>query len=302
MTTIKLYLGAHKTATTHLQGILLENRDVLEAEGTKLAAPRDIRNDWLPDFFKAQRALKTQGAIPDDLAARLRGIAPQSGTLILTEENIIGVPNDLVQLAGIYPLMGARVATIKALFPDATLELYFSVRSYDSFYRSMYSEVVRNRGFLPFDEFYNEDRFATNSWAAMIDEITATIPGENITLWRFEDFRAVMPDVLSRISGFDDVAPLIDRYAPQTTRPSLSQKTVDILGDIAPAIGIKEALKLTETINQHYAVADGHTPLSVFSDEKTATFKAAYTSDLAMIRTRHPALTILDGPSVSAVT
>ncbi|MCC2099457.1 MAG: hypothetical protein KDJ29_21380, partial [Hyphomicrobiales bacterium] len=83
------------------------------------------------------------------------------------------------------------------------------------------------------------------------------------------------------------------RYAPETTRPSLSQKTVNILGDIAPAVGSDVALQLTERINRHYAVADGHAPLQVFDEQTVARFKAQYASDLEKIAEQYPDVTIL---------
>jgi len=293
MTTIKLYLGAHKTATTHLQGILMANRDLLAEDGTVLSAPQDVRNSWLPGLFKAQKALVETGEIPEEIAAPLREWMPQDGTWILTEENIIGIPYELSRVPGIYPVAGKRLATLKALFPEAKMEFYFSVRSYDSFYRSMYSEVVRNRGFMTFDQFYNETRFAKNSWVRFTEQVAGAIAPENIVFWRFEDFRAVMPQALQLLSGRDDTEAMAARYAPETTRPSLSQKTLDILGDIAPAIGVPEALRLTEMINRHYAVADGHAPLQVFDTETSARFKAQYQADLAEIAERFPDLKML---------
>lgn len=294
MTKIKLYLGAHKTATTHLQGILLGNRAELLAGGVTLSAPQDVRKSWLPGFFKAQKLLVETGQIPDEVAAPLRELMPKRGNWILTEENIIGIPADLARQPGIYPLAGARVKTLRHLFPEAELKFYFSVRSYDSFYRSMYSEVIRNRGFMPFGAFYNTKRFARNSWLTMMAEVAEVIAPENIVLWRFEDFRAVMPQALARLTDRDDTDEMTARYAPETTRPSLSQKTVDILSDLAPAIGVREALRLTEMINRHYAVADGHTPLSVFDAATTARLQQKYAEDMAEIALRFPSLVVLE--------
>lgn len=299
MTKIKLYLGAHKTATTHLQGILAANRDQLAEQGVTLSTPQDLRNDWLPTLFKAQKSLLTTGAIPEALATPLQQLRPKDGDWILTEENIIGIPYELSRLGGIYPMAGKRLKTLKALFPDATFEMYFSVRSYDSFYRSMYSEVLRNRGFMPFEEFYDPERFASNSWNLLLAEIVRHIPMEHIVLWKFEDFRTVMPQVLARLSGRDDLEAMIARYAPETTRPSLSQKTVDILNDLVPAIGPAEALKLTERINRHYAVADGHAPLQVFDAKTIAALQTQYDADLAQIAAQYPQITLL-APNLTA--
>ena len=143
-----LYLGAHKTATTHLQGILRENRTVLEAQNIKLSSPSDVRKEWLPDFFKFCNKNDSKAL------EQVHALAPKQGKWILTEENIAGVSNDFTVLPGMYPKVGERLACISKAFPGADISLFFSLRSYDSFYRSAYSEVVRNRGYIPFSEFY----------------------------------------------------------------------------------------------------------------------------------------------------
>ena len=293
MAEIRMYLGAHKTATTHLQGILMANRDSLAARGVALSAPQDVRKDWLPLYFQAVRALQQKGRIPEKLAEPLRAAMPGLGDWILTEENILGVPVDLINHPGLYPHSARRLAGLKALFPDQRLRLYFSVRAYDSFWRSMYSEIVRNRGFLPWAQFWKPEAFAARSWLQTVADFAAVLPEAEIVLWRFEDFRTVMPGVLAELAGTAEVEPLIAAYQPEATRPSLSQKALEILADLAPAIGVPEALRLTERINDHYAVARGHAPFDPFAPEEAAAMRAAYDRDLAAIRDRFPGIQML---------
>lgn len=299
MTEIRLYLGAHKTATTHLQGIMLANRDRLAGLGVKLSAPQDVRREWLPLYFKAVRALVETGAIPEDLSAPLRAWMPGTGDWILTEENIIGVPIELLNQPGIYPHAARRLATLRALFPDARLQLYFSVRGYDGFWRSMYSEIVRNRGFLPFAEFWKPEVFARRSWVDTVANFASVLPEEYIVLWKFEDFGAIQDEALARITGQADTAPMVAAYKAEPTRPSLSQKALQVLGDIVPVIGREEGLKLTERINDHYAVAAGHAPFQPFDADQVAEMRAAYARDLATIRERFPAVQWLEPASAA---
>ena len=293
MTGIRLYLGAHKTATTHLQGILMTNRQKLAELGVHLSSPQDVRKEWLPLYFQAVRAFSENGRIPLRLSGPLRAAMPAQGDWILTEENIIGVPIELLNQPGIYPNAARRLAPLKALFPDSNISLHFSLRSYDTFWRSMYSEIVRNRGFLPWDEFYKPAAFATRSWVDTVTAFASVLPEAAITLWRFEDFRAVMPQTLAELSGQTEVAPLMAAYEPEATRPSLSQKAMDILAALAPAIGRAEALRLTERINDHYAVAKGHAPFDPFDAETAARMKADYARDIGAIQKKFPAVRFL---------
>lgn len=286
MLNIHLYLGAHKTATTHLQGILMANREGLSKSSIALSAPQDVRKDWLPKFFKYcnNMNMRNDGQLVRDLTA----IAPTNGIWILTEENIAGVSNDFAVKPGMYPAAADRVKCIKDIFRDANVSLFFSLRSYESFYRSAYSEVVRNRGYIPFEEFYDETRFKHNSWFDMVQRLCDVLPQNKIVLWKFEDFRALLPQLLQRMTGIEKVQSLIEAYKAETTRPSLSQKTIDILGDLHKVLDRSESLALVERINRAYSVASGHPPYRAFSDQQEAMFAKKYEKDIRAIRNEFP--------------
>jgi len=284
---LTLYLGAHKTATTHLQGILHANRSRLKEKNIQLSMPGDVRKEWLPAFF--------HWCNHKDEASRLtmEKMAPSQGTWLLTEENIAGVSNDLTIKSGIYPHIKSRLACLHKAWPQAEMSLFFSLRSYETFYRSAYSEVIRNRGYIPFKKFYDEERFRGNSWVDTVKKFVAVIPEERITLWRYEDFRSLVPEILSRMTGIDDAESMISAYAPETTRPSLSQKTVDILDDLHPVLDRKESKKLVERINNAYPVSGGYAPLRTFSPEQEEAFRRQYDEDVAEIRRRWPKINFL---------
>ncbi|MEO9895938.1 MAG: hypothetical protein ABJD13_20005 [Paracoccaceae bacterium] len=293
MQTIHLYLGAHKTATTHLTGIMNANRDVLTGAGITLSTPSDIRKEWLPKLFFLAREKRYNNPLPDDVVAAVQAACPAQGNWILSEENMVGVASDLKRPGGIYRFGPNRIAMMRTLFPDAKIRLFFSIRSFETFYRSMYSEEVRNAGYLPFSEYYDPEIYAERSWTETLSRFTKVLPQEDIVLWRFEDFRQVMPSVLREMTGIEDVDPLIARYERGTTRPSLSQKTLDLLGDLAPAVGKNAALELTEQINQHYAVADGFAPFQPFDDATIVSMREKYDADFSELVQRFPKMDVV---------
>jgi len=284
---IKLYLGAHKTATTHLQGILMANRSVLLKQNIKISVPQDIREEWLPNFFK-YCSKNNQKLLP-----KIQEIAPKRGSWILTEENIAGVSNDFTIFPGMYPKMGERLKCIKEVFNNADIELFFSLRSYDSFYRSAYSEVIRNKGYIPFEEFYNEIRFQNNSWFELVKRFVSVIPQEKITLWCFEDFKDLIPELLKKMTNTSSPQKLIKEYKAEITRPSLSQKTIDILESLYPVLNRGESLAIVERINNKYAVSAGYAPLSTFSNEKITSLKIQYEKDIKAIKREFPNINFL---------
>jgi len=284
---LTLYLGAHKTATTHLQGILHANRNRLAEEGIKLSMPGDVRKEWLQSFFHWCNHKDS------DSREKIQKAAPEKGTWLLTEENIAGVSNDFTIKSGIYPHIGARLKCLRSAWPEPEMELFFSLRSYETFYRSAYSEVVRNRGYIPFDEFYDEERFKNNSWVETVRQFVEVIPQERITLWRYEDFRKLVPSILKAMTGIDDTETMIAAYKAETTRPSLSQKTIDILDSLHPVLNRQESKKLVERINNAYPVSGGYEALRTFSSEEEARFKAQYDDDVATIRRLFPKINFL---------
>lgn len=292
MIDIHLYLGAHKTATTHLQGILLANRDTLLTENVTISAPQDVRKRWLPEFFNYNKNRKH--TVDKNLINRLTSIAPATGLWILTEENIIGVSNDFKNRAGIYPATGTRLKSLVSLFGNANIKLFFSVRSYASFYRSAYSEVVRNRGYLPFDEFYDATRYKNNSWIDTVRMFQEAIPQDHITLWKFEDFRLLVPHLIHLISGGHNAEALLTRYSPKTTRPSLSQKTIDILSDLSPVLRRDESLHLVERINAAYPVGNGCEPYQPFTSKQKSVFQEQYDTDIEEIKKRFSAIRFVE--------
>lgn len=298
MIDIHLYLGAHKTATTHLQGILLANRARLLSHNIALSAPQNVRKEWLPNFFNYCNNPKREQQ--GELAASLTSIAPLTGLWILTEENIVGVSNDFAIKPGMYPTAADRIKCLTELFADANISLYFSLRSYESFYRSAYSEVVRNRGYIPFERFYSEARFKNNSWVTMIQAIQEVLPQEKITLWKFEDFRELVPRLVSLMTGIDEATPLIEAYKPETTRPSLSQKTIEILASLHPVLKRKESLTLVERINRAYPLEAGHPPYQPFSIEQQTIFRTQYHADIETIKKSFPRIRFLEAEAGSS--
>jgi hypothetical protein len=282
---IKLYIGAHKTATTHIQKLLDANREKLIANNIKLSTPDDLRGRWLPALYKYSNLNDT------NYLRAIRSECPEKGTWIVAEENISGTSYELKTHSGIYPNLKSRLYTIKNIFKDDNIEIFFSIRSYECFYRSAYLEVVRNRGYTPFSEFYDERRYENNSWVDVLDIFSSIVPEENIMLWCYEDFREIMPDVLRGLTGLDSVDEFISGYNVETTRPSLSKKTVEVLASLHPVISQTESLQLVERINSAYASSDYFMPFSKGEIEK---FQDKYKADVSIIRNKYPNIKFLD--------
>ena len=285
--TIKLYIGAHKTATTHIQSVLEHNHKNLEQHNIKLSTPNELRKSWLPNFLNLchKKNLRQIEALKQEL--------PNSGIWILSDENFAGTPYDFKIHKGMYPNVGQRLKCLKELFPNTKIELYFSIRSYETFYRSTYLEVVRNRGYIPFEEYYNEERFKDNSWLDVIEMFTSVIPEENITLWRYEEIKILMPTILNNITGLNNAKELISNYPIEKTRESLSKKTIKVLASLSSVMSQEESKKTIEILNNKYPLGDKYSKFIAFNLQKSKIFQEEYKQNIKFIKHMYPKINFL---------
>ena len=288
--TIKLYIGAHKTATTHIQSVLEYNQKNLKQHNIKLSTPNELRKSWLGNFLNLCH-IKERSHIED-----LRKELPLSGIWILSDENFAGTPYEFkVSNQGMYPNVEQRLKCLKELFPTAKIELFFALRSYETFYRSTYLEVVRNRGYIPFEEYYSEEQFKHNSWLNVIKMFTSVISEENITLWCYEDIKIVMPTIINAMTGLNNAKELMQNYPTRKTRESLSKKSIEVLASLSSVMSQEESKKIVEIINNKYPLSDTYPKFIAFDTEKAEKFQIKYQQDIVNIKNRYPKIKFLKG-------
>ena len=285
---IKLYIGAHKTATTHIQNILANSRESLSDHGISLSIPSDIRPKWLPLLNKYIEAES------DETLEKIRKISPSTESWIIAEENIPGVSKEFKTKSGIYTSLEKRLTSIKKAYPDAKIDVFFSIRSYDSFYRSAYLEVVRNNGYFPFDEFYDANRFKDNSWLSVIESFTNVFDQKHVYLWRYEDLSQLLPVILNNLTSLptDFALKMIADYEIKITRPSISAKTLDLLS--SSLVNSKsESIELLEQLNKRYPANQHNGYYQPFDLETINTFKNDYKLDSQSILEQYPSINFL---------
>ncbi len=275
---IKLYIGAHKTATTHIQSMLENSKNILIENGIKLLTPKNLRPNFLDSLIKV-----VNSSVLEDIK-----------TLIIAEENIIGVPYDFKIYHGIYPKIQNRLNNIKNIFPNADIEIFFSIRAYDSFYRSIYLEVVRNRGYMPFNKFYNKKKFKDNSWVFVLESISAIVPKENITLWCYEDLHELFPLIIDNLTGLKKSDEIISKYKVQRTRASLSSKTIKVLDSFYSSGNQEEGSKIIEYLNNKYPLNKINLPYLPFNELEVTGLKDKYIEDIKLIQNLYPNINLLN--------
>ena len=285
--TIKLYIGAHKTATTHLQGILQSNREALHKHHIKLSTPDTIRETWMSSFLDYCNTENSH------TLEYLRSELPSDKTWLIAEENFSGVSYDLQIYSGIYPHLERRLRSFKHIFESTEIEVFFSVRSYASYYRSSYLEVVRNKGYIPFSHFYNKSRFESNNWVSVIKQFVSVFPEQKITLWRYEDLKQILPEAINKITGLTIGDQLLSNYKVEITRPSISAKTIHILETLSSFNSQYESIKMIEHLNNKFPANNKNGYYQPFDNNIIMKYASDYNNDLQTIKKLYPCINFL---------
>jgi hypothetical protein len=279
MPRILLHIGAHKTATSYMQKKLALNVDLL--------ARRGIHYDPLETFRKGFTPLLNEEATRENDYVKLLNGKAKTMALLISEENIMGVPGDLPREHKYYIRIRQRLARTAELFHTATPEIFLSLREYASFAVSMYSEYIRHQKYLPFAEYRAIFEASNFSWLSVIDEIFEAVPGARLTLWDFSDFRNIEKQVFQSMLGFD---PDIFENPVGPVRESFSEVAIRAIEVLSGALKHDEVKKLVNPIARNLPKGDLYPPFDPLEAPTKAVLKAQYKADLDAIAAKYPSV------------
>ncbi|MGV3548460.1 hypothetical protein [Rhizobium sp.] len=277
-----LHIGAHKTATSYMQKKLALNVDLLNR--------RNIHYDRLDVMRKEFTPLLNESVTRESEWIReLRGTA-RAMNILISEENILGVPGDIVRESHYYIRSRQRLARTCQLFGNDKPEIFLALRDYAGFTVSMYSEYIRHREFLKFEDYLKIYEASGFSWIRIIEDIFAVVPGATLTVWNFADFRRLEKSVFQAMLGFD---PDILSNPEGPVRESFSEVAVRAFAALSGALTHAEMKKLINPIarnlpkGEEYPAFDPHLP------ETKERMRAQFKDDLATIATRFPQVSFI---------
>lgn len=282
MLTINLHLGAHKTATTYIQNILTSNYKTLNKKGIYSSTPSELRGGWLDHTLNNNTVNQSDKHQPS-----------KEGLWIISEENILGVPNDFKTSYEMYPRASNRLLTLKETLGNTSITVFLSIRCYHSFYRSCYLEVVRNKGYLNFSDYYDEQRFKNNNWVHVIEKITENFPESDIILWCYEEFTNLEQTILKKLTGLESLAELDIDSSKEKKRTSLSNRALKELIAVSTLTPRSSTPEVVEALNLKYPTHKKNQPFMPFSQVEITRFKEKYNNDIEEIKTRFPGIIFL---------
>jgi hypothetical protein len=279
-----LHIGAHKTATTYMQKMLAINIDQLNALGIHYDPLEVLRRNFSgvlqdpdngdPAFIEAlKRKIKTQD-------------------VIISEENLAGMPGDIVRSGVYYAHTRKRLKHTIEILDVTSPEIFMALREYSGFTVSMYCEYLRHREFMPFAEYLEIYRNSKFSWINVVADVVAAGPAGRIRLWDFGKFRAAEKEVFSAMLG-RDVGFLQAPEGP--VRESFSETTIRALELLSGIMTHRELKSLVGPISRAVPKGDAHKAFNPLPQDVVAEMKEQYRQDLQAIKARFPAVEFIGG-------
>ena len=278
--TLHLHLGAHKTATTYIQGRIQQEAQLLRAEGVSYVPVSTFR-PWRRRTL-SRAAKKGPGASRAYFSVFFKRWCPREcSTLLISDENMIGTCGNIIRFGRLYPELDTKLAGVAEMVRDQPASIYLSIRSYDAFYAAVYCEALRYAPHCTFTDFAARLDPTARRWQHVLDEIATLFPGSSILVWPYEAFRQREPEIFDRLVG----RPVASRMnlAGDVVRASMSPRAVEIIETLGQRVGWTLASGMVSMVEFLIPKEDGSPAFAPWTEHEKSFLRSLYVEDLAMI-------------------
>ena len=197
MAAIILHLGAHRTASTHVQGVLGKNIELLSAHG--FIAPRQR-------LLHAALTSKLNDLIPWTPRSYGRFLkkcsAESAENLLISDENLPGFLNSIFTHGEFYPQSARRLKRLAALLPEPPQKILFTIRPYNTFFASAYGRWLRPERPVIARELLAELVLGlSRGWPDVASDIAAAFPESTLVLNEYSSAPDLGPAQLHPLLG-----------------------------------------------------------------------------------------------------
>lgn len=280
---LSIHLGAHKTASTHLQYSLRLVRDDLRARGVLFVDPALLRGEAV-----ALGQVLAQG--PDCAAARgcardLTRMRAECAQMLISEENILGGThrsNMVSQRGVLYPFAMRRLRQVIALCGGGPATVYLALRDPAGFNVSAFALQLSLGNEVELGPYLRGRDPALSLWGSLVKRLAALPEVARLVVWRYEDYGALRPALLARMLPADCVALVPD---PPPSNESLTQPGYDWFLRRAMADSDIDLRELARRARRRFPRSAANPGLRLLEDAVQARSALAYAADIALLRT-----------------
>jgi hypothetical protein len=278
--TIAFHIGAHKTATSHLQRSLKHARQALAAEGVRYYGPVYFRQPGhsIQALFGFRPGAHSDEALLP-ASEQLALLRKDGHRLVLSEENFIGRLNQPHgrSMGHRYKSAGARVDSL-ATAVGQKIDVCLGVRRPTAFINSAYCQMLLGGRIQPVQVFQKRNPLSSVDWVDLVTQLRHAIGVGQLTVWQYEDYGGVFPQISANLVGAEAAHLVSPR--PKYVNRGLSAAAVAhvmIQPDAPTGEGRANAAR------KQFAVEDGHAPFDGFAEEEHAISDASYARQIKAI-------------------
>jgi hypothetical protein len=220
---IAFHVGAHKTATSHLQRCLKKASDPLAAAGVRYRGPEAFRSEdgTIPARFGFRKGVEAN----IDPREQLEILREGADRLVLSEENFIGVLNSPRGL-GVrkrYKVAGERLSAFSTAVGQ-DLDVFMAVRRPTAYLNSAYGQMLMGGQVRPLGVYLRRNPISSVDWLDVVSRIRAAKGVGRVVVWRYEDYATLFSRIVAGLVG-DDAAPHV-QFVDRSINSGLSAAAV----------------------------------------------------------------------------
>lgn len=284
-----VHIGAHKTATTHLQDTLKLAKVELSAAGIEFIHRDAIRSQR--GFCRMKWWQKLPGfkqALMEETRCRLFSQRDHGDSILISEENIMGSVSDLLKFP-LYHDLKTGLVSLCSLKGDNNINIYLAIRAFSEIIPSAYAQQARMAKVKPGDFDLIKEQMLNRplSWAGVVERIVSVFGQDRLGLWTFEDYKRTPEFFLSHLCRGRKTEFM--QLPPPASTKSPSAKAIASLEEIPNKLSRQARKAQAEKICLH---DDGKEPFLPFSEKEKVILQEIYEEDLANIRKKYSGIFI----------
>ncbi|MEJ8561634.1 hypothetical protein QTO30_10670 [Yoonia sp. GPGPB17] len=277
---VAMHIGAHKTATSHLQRSLKRASDALAEQGVRYYGPEYFRlpGHSLQALFGFRPGIKAGGAMrPAD--AQLALLRQNGHRLVLSEENFIG-PLNQPHGRGMkhrYKSADDRLTKLSKAIGQP-VDVFLAIRRPTAFINSAYCQMLLGGRVQPVAMFQRRNPLSSVDWSELIARLRAAAGVGRLVVWQYEDYGAVFSQIMAGMVGEGAAS-----YVPPRPRYINRGLSADAVVHVLSQTDTMGEEKIARAARNMFPVEQGHAPFDGFAPEEHAIGDAAYARQLAQI-------------------
>ena len=262
---VTLHIGAHRCASTSFQTYMYHNRENLLGQGIGVWGPWRTRTGLF-------RGILPGPAVATGRDLHRRGIGRVQmqltrsaglglGTLLVSDENMMGTMRRNLRMGDLYGGIGERLARYGEAFDGRITSVALNIRSLDTYWASALGYGLTHGRGMPNAAMLHRLATSPRSWRDVITDVACALPNARIWALPFEVFAGRPEAQLAALARIDAPKSHARNWLNATPRlPRLRELAVELSED--------------------WDLPDGDGRWQPFSSHQIAVMREAYADDL----------------------